>query len=165
MPTCVSVIERAYRSFTDSEHTPPGPGSRKDTLPASRGVHDEADADKAYRRPGQVPAVRTESVQHHPPGQRAGDENATVGGEYPAEVGVGLQGRDEPVRREGRDAESDPPKTPVFTHALPDQPCPADLGDRGHEEQKNGLRNGHAGAATAAPTRRAMRGPPPRPRR
>ena len=60
---------------------------------------------------------------------------AAVGGEDPAEVGVGLERGDEPVRAERDDAGGDPPQAAVFAHALPDQPGTADLGEGGDDEQ------------------------------
>jgi hypothetical protein len=87
----------------------------------------------------------------HAPDQRAGDEYSAVGGEDAAEVGIGLPGCGEPVRSQCGDAKSHPPQTTVFPHALPDEPRPADFGDRGEGEQCDGLSDDHADTSAANP--------------
>jgi hypothetical protein len=62
-------------------------------------VHDDhRDADQAAERPDDVVAVGAGPVGDHAPGQAAGDQHAVVRGQDPADVGVGLRGRDEAVR-------------------------------------------------------------------
>lgn len=62
---------------------------------------------------------------------RASHEDAAVGGEDSPEVRVGLKRRHEPVETKRENACTDPGQTTVLTDALPDQPCPADLGESG----------------------------------
>ena len=90
-----------------------------------------------------VEAVGPEAVHDHPPGQRARDEHAPVRGEDAAEVGVGLQGRDEAVRTEGDHTGADPQQPALLAHALPHQPRPADLGERGEQEQRDRAQHEH----------------------
>jgi Co/Zn/Cd efflux system component len=107
-------------------------------------VHDHCDADQAHERSDDVPAVGTELVDQHSPGQRAGHEHAAVCRQDAAEVRVGLERRDEPVQAEGDDPRADPHQAAVFPHTLPDQPGAADLRDRGHHEQQDRFRHRHA---------------------
>src|SRR5690349_20802388 len=92
-------------------------------------VHDHRDAQEADGCAGQVVAVGPELVDDDAPGQRAGDEDAAVSGEDPAEAGVGLEGGDKAVRAEGGDAGTDPEQAPMFADALPDEPSATDFGD------------------------------------
>jgi hypothetical protein len=60
-------------------------------------VHDHGEADQADGGAVDVVSVGSESVENNAPGERAGDEDAAVGGEDPAEVRVWLKGGDEAV--------------------------------------------------------------------
>ena len=66
-------------------------------LVAARGVHDHGNAYQAGQGADHTPTVASQPVEGHAPRQRAGDEYAAVGGQDPAEMGIGLQGGDEPV--------------------------------------------------------------------
>src|SRR6202022_3115137 len=100
-------------------------------LRATRCVHDDGDARQADEGAGDIPPVGAESVQGHAPQQGSGDEDATVGGEDPAEGRVGLQGGDEAVDAERDDAGAHPDPAAVLTDALPDQPGATDFGQGG----------------------------------
>ena len=107
-------------------------------LSPARGIHDDGDAGQAEGGTDQVPAVGPEAVEQHAPAQRSSDENTAVGGQDPAEVGVGLQGRHEAVRTQSHHARRDEEQATVLTDALPDQPRTADLGERGQQEEPDG---------------------------
>src|SRR5664280_1716228 len=64
-----------------------------------------------------------------------GDEDAAVRGKDPPEVGVRLQGGDEPVQTESDDAGADPDQPAMLPDPLPDQPGATYLGNRGEDEQ------------------------------
>ena len=98
---------------------------------AARCVHDDGDAAQADGGCDDVVSVGAELVDRDAPGEGAGDEDAAVGGQDPAEVRVGLAGGDETVGAEGGDAGADEQQAAVFADALPDQPGAADFGDRG----------------------------------
>lgn len=67
-----------------------------------------------------------------------------MGGEDAPEVCVGLKGRDETVGAQREHAADDPQHAALFPYALPDQPCAADLGDRGDGEQDQGTHDRHS---------------------
>src|SRR6266480_2508170 len=94
-------------------------------------VHDDGDAGEADGGADQVVAVGSEPVDQDAPGEGAGDVDVAVGGQDPAEVGVGLEGGDEAVGAQGGDAGADEQQAAVFADALPDQPGAADLGEGG----------------------------------
>lgn len=114
---------------------------------ASRGsswrIHDHRDPDEADRCSDEIEAIRLESIDHSTPRQRPGHEDAAVRSQDPPEVRIGLQRCDEPVRSERHDAGTDPRDTAMFTHALPDQPRAADLGNCGDSEQHDRSKNRH----------------------
>ena len=58
-------------------------------------------------------------------------------------MGVGLQGRDEAVRTQGDHTCADPQQPAFLAHALPHQPRPTDLGERGEQEQRDRARHEH----------------------
>ncbi len=74
------------------------------SLVRSGGVHDDRYPYQADTGADGVPPVGAEAVEGHAPEQGAGDEHAAVGGQDPAEVGVGLKGGDESVGAESDDA-------------------------------------------------------------
>src|SRR5690606_29741241 len=59
------------------------------------------------------------------------------------EVGVGLEGGDEPVRAEREHAGGDPEQAALLPQPLPDEPGAADLGDGGQHEEDQGTQSGH----------------------
>jgi len=67
-------------------------------------------------------------LDEDPPEQRTGDEDPAVRGKDPAEVRIGLQGRDEAVRAEREHTGAGEDQAAVLTDALPDEPRAADLG-------------------------------------
>jgi hypothetical protein len=69
-------------------------------LDRARGVHDDRDAHQADACADHVAAVGPEAVGDHSPREAASDEDAAIGGEDAAEVGVGLQRGDRPVGTE-----------------------------------------------------------------
>ena len=71
------------------------------------GEHDHAHAGQAEAGANQVIAVGTEPVGHDPPEQRASHEDPAVRGQDSAEMGVVLEGGDEPVGRQCHDAGPD----------------------------------------------------------
>ena len=122
----------------------PGNGALEE-LRRARRVHDERHADEADERAGHVETVGTEPVGDHAPDEAAGDEDSTVRGEDPAEVGVGLQRGHESVHTQRDDPEPRPQPAPILTDALLDQPGTADLGDGSHDEQQDRADNRHGG--------------------
>src|SRR5689334_203547 len=92
--------EAGHESPPANRSTPPS-GPRLNRSGTSGGVHDDGYAEEADGGAGQVVAVGFEVVQEDGPGQGAGHEDAAVGGEDAAEVGVGLEGGDEAVGAQG----------------------------------------------------------------
>jgi hypothetical protein len=66
-----------------------------------------------------------------------------VRGEDASEVGVWLEGCDEPIRTEGDDSGTDPGPATVLADPLPHQPCAADLGEGREHEEKHGACDCH----------------------
>jgi len=64
-------------------------------------VHDDGDAEEADGGADDVVAVGFEAVEDHAPGEAAGDEDSSVGGEDASEVWAGLEGGEEAVEAEG----------------------------------------------------------------
>jgi hypothetical protein len=93
----------------------------------ARRVHDDRDPGQADQGADDVVAVGPITIGDHAPSQRPGDEHPAVGGQNAPEVGVRLQGGDEPVRAKREHTGTDPDPPAVFAHALPDQPGAADL--------------------------------------
>ena len=118
-------------------HLPPASSG----LDRPRRVHDDGHSDEAEECAGDVPAVGSEAVGDHAPGEGAGDEDATVGGEDTAEVGIGLQGGNEAVEAEGDDPSADLRPALVLADALPDKPSASDLGEGGQDEQQDRLQH------------------------
>lgn len=73
------------------------------------------------------------------------NEHLAVRRQDPPEAGVRLQRGDQAVEAERDEDGPDPQPPAVLPHALPYQPRPADLRDRGEGEQDERLRDGHAG--------------------
>jgi hypothetical protein len=66
-------------------------------------------------------------------------------------MGVGLEGGDESVEAQGEDAGADEGQAAVFADALPDQPGPTDLGQRGQAEQQHRAQHGHVATIAGVP--------------
>src|SRR4051794_39239419 len=121
------------------------PRLRRPRSALPRGVHDHGDAGEADGRADQVEPIGPEPVEGHRPEQAADDEHPTIGGEHPAEGGIGLQGRHEAVAAQGDHAGARPQQAAVLPDALPDEPGTTDLGDRGEHEEQHGAGEGHGG--------------------
>jgi hypothetical protein len=57
-------------------------------------------------------------------------------------VRVRLERGHKPIEAKGHDAGADEGQATVLADALPDQPCPTDLGQRGQDEQQDRAQHG-----------------------
>src|SRR5580693_3132723 len=90
-----------------------------------------------------VEAVRPVPVDRPAPQQAHDDEHPAVGGVYPAEIGAGLERRDDSVaRQDDRAGHADRPGRPL-AQPPPDQVAAADLGQPGGDEQPDAPNDGH----------------------
>lgn len=77
------------------------------------------------------------------PGEGACDDDPAICSQDAPEIGVGLEGGDEPIRGEAHDPESDEDDAALLADALPHEPGAADLGERRRDEENQRLEDRH----------------------